>query len=166
MYYVYCSLILTLQHELQWNCYTVEFIYTIVPQAYTICGGIYIYIYIYIYFILWNIYFFAVGAGESEVSPIMLYTNAVLSDITCKMKWKWHPKFSEDSRFPSEIQWYKNTSTVFRFWNVQSSTKRSPHPPIIQISIGGIYFNDILMGHFVMSQIQENNFAVQTSRSL
>ncbi len=31
-----------------------------------------------------------------------------LSDITCKMKRKWHPWFSEDSRFPSEIQWYKN----------------------------------------------------------
>ncbi len=27
---------------MQWNCYTVEFIYTIVPQTYTICGHIYI----------------------------------------------------------------------------------------------------------------------------
>ncbi len=59
------------------------------------------------------------------------------------MKWKWHPKFSEDSRFPSEIQWYENTRTGFRFWNVQCSTKLSPHPPTIQISVGGIYFNDI-----------------------
>ncbi len=37
------------------------------------------------------------------------------------------------------------------------STKRSnhnlapPHPPTIQISIGGIYFNDILMSRFVIS---------------
>ncbi len=27
-------------------------------------------------------------------------TNAALSDITCKMKWKLHPTFYEDSRFP------------------------------------------------------------------
>ncbi len=82
------------------------------------------------------------------------------------MKWKWHPEFSEDSRFPSEIQWYKNARTGFRFWNVQCSTKRSPHPPTIRISVGGIYFNDILMGRFVISQTPENNAVVQTSRSL
>ncbi len=70
-------------------------------------------------------------------------TNAALSDITSKIKWKWHPSFSENSRFSSEIQWYKNTRTRFRFWNVQCSTKCSPHPPTIQISIGGIYFCDI-----------------------
>ncbi len=28
----------------------------------------------------------AVGVGESEVSPVTLYTNTALSDITCKMK--------------------------------------------------------------------------------
>ncbi len=61
-----------------------------------------------------------------------------LSDIICRMKWKWHPKFSENSWFPSEIQWYKNPRTGFRFWNVQCSTKRSPHPPTIRISVGGI----------------------------
>ncbi len=59
------------------------------------------------------------------------------------MKWKWHPKFSEDSQFPSEIRWYKNTRTGFRFWSVQYSTKRSLHPPTIRISVGGIYFCDI-----------------------
>ncbi len=59
------------------------------------------------------------------------------------MKWKWHPKFSEDSRFPSEIQWYKNTRSGLRFWSVQYSTKRSLHPPTIRISEGGIYFCDI-----------------------
>ncbi len=58
------------------------------------------------------------------------------------MKWKWHPKCSENSRFPSEIQWYKNTSTVFRFSNMQSSTTLSPHPPTIQINVGGIFFCD------------------------
>ncbi len=32
-----------------------------------------------------------------------------------------------------------------------------PHPPTILISVGGIYFNDILMDRFVMSQHPENN---------
>ncbi len=41
-----------------------------------------------------------------------------------------------------------------------------PHPPTIRISVDGIYFNDILMGRFVMSQHPENNAVVQTSRSL
>ncbi len=59
------------------------------------------------------------------------------------MKWKLHPSFSENSRFPSEIQWYKNTRTGFRFWNVQCSTKSSLHPPTIRISAGGIYICDI-----------------------
>ncbi len=48
-------------------------------------------------------------------------TNAALSDITCKMKLKWHPTFSGDCWFPSEIQSYKNTRTGFRFWNVLCS---------------------------------------------
>ncbi len=52
-------------------------------------------------------------------------------------------QFSENSRFPSEIQWYKNTSTGFRFWNVQCATKHSPHPATIRIYVGGIYFCDI-----------------------
>ncbi len=52
------------------------------------------------------------------------------------------------------------------------STKHSnheltpPHPPVIQISVGGIYFNDILVGRFVISQTPENNAVVHTSRSL
>ncbi len=52
------------------------------------------------------------------------------------------------------------------------STKRSNHdlapppPPTIQISVAGIYFNDILMGRFVTSQYPENNAVVQTSRLL
>ncbi len=52
------------------------------------------------------------------------------------------------------------------------STKRSnhelvpPHPPTIRISVGGTYFSDILMGHFVISQHPEINDVVQMSRSL
>ncbi len=83
-----------------------------------------------------------IGDQLRHVSVLPRPTNA-LSDITCKMKWKWHPKFSENSQFPSEIQWYKNTRSGFQFWNVQCSTKRSPHPPTIRISVGGIYFCDI-----------------------
>ncbi len=45
------------------------------------------------------------------------------------------------------------------------STKRSNHdlepslhhPPTIWISVGGIYFNDILVGRFVMSQHPEKS---------
>ncbi len=79
---------------------------------------------------------------------------------TCKMKWKWHQHFSEDSRFPSEIQCYKNTNTRFWFWNVQCSTKRSPHPPTIWITVGGIYFNNILIDCFAITNTRK------TSRSL
>ncbi len=46
------------------------------------------------------------------------------------------------------------------------NAKHSPHPPTIQISVDGIYFNDILMDRFVISQTPENNFVVQTSRLL
>ncbi len=78
----------------------------------------------------------------NEVSMALLI-NAALSDISCKIKWKWHLIFSENSWFPSEIQWYTNTWTGFRFWNVECSTKRSPYPTTIQISVGGIYLCDI-----------------------
>ncbi len=38
------------------------------------------------------------------------------------------------------------------------STKHlAPHPPTIRISVGGIYFNDILVGRFVMSQHPEKS---------
>ncbi len=67
----------------RWNCYTVEFIYTIVPQTYTICGRIYMQIN---YLPAGG----AIGAGELEVSPVTLYTNrapltnAALSDINAR----------------------------------------------------------------------------------
>ncbi len=81
----------------------------------------------------------AVGVGESEVSPVTLctqnrapLTKAALSDIICKMKWKWHPKFSENSWFPSEIQWYKNTRRGgFTICDVTNTGKQlcSPNEP-------------------------------------
>ncbi len=49
------------------------------------------------------------------------------------------------------------------------STKRSnhdlapPHPPTIRISIDRIYFNDILMGRFVISQTPGKKSVVQTT---
>ncbi len=67
---------------------------------------------------------------ESNPQPFALLTQCSTTEpqehIICKMKWKWHPKFSENSRFHSDIQWYKNTSTGFWFWNMQCSTKHSP----------------------------------------
>ncbi len=51
--------------------------------------------------------------------------------MTSKILWK------------QSIQWYKNTCTGFLFWNVQCSTKHSPHLPTIRISVGWIYFCDI-----------------------
>ncbi len=77
-------------------------------------------------------------AGELEVSPVTLYTKQRSAHKRCFIR-KWHPNFSEDRQFPSEIQWYWNSRTGFRFWNVQSSTKCSPHRPAIQISVGGVY---------------------------
>ncbi len=79
---------------------------------------------------------FPINGSTQKRAPL---TNAALYDIICKMKWKWHLKFSENSWFPSEIQWYKNTRSGFWFWNVQCSTKRSPHLPTSRISLGGIY---------------------------
>ncbi len=44
---------------------------------------------------------------ESEVSPVTLYTNQSSTHKSCffrhymQGKWKWHPKFSENSWFPS-----------------------------------------------------------------
>ncbi len=58
------------------------------------------------------------GNGCTQSSAPL--TNTALTDITCKMIWKWHPTFSEDSRILSEIQWYKKTCTGFRFWDVQT----------------------------------------------
>ncbi len=69
----------------------------------------------------------------------------ILQDI---LKYIIFNNYTEQS-LPLEIQWYKNTRTGFRFWNVQCSTKQSPHPPTIRISVGRIYFCDIT---------QENNF--------
>ncbi len=84
------------------------------------------------------------GFPGNTVHKTALLTNAALSDIICKMKLKWHPKFSENSWFPSEIHWYKNTRTGFRFWNVQCSTKRPPPPPpIIQISVSRFKICDV-----------------------
>ncbi len=48
----------------------------------------------------------AVVVVGSAVSPVTLYTTAALSDITCNIKWKWHPQFSENSWFPSEIKFF------------------------------------------------------------
>ncbi len=64
---------------------------------------------------------------EIQVPPVTLYTKqrsahkCCFIRITCKIKWKWHRKVSEDSRISSEIQWYKNTRARFRFLNVQCS---------------------------------------------
>ncbi len=44
--------------------------------------------------------------------------------------WKWHPTFSENTWFPSEIQWYKNTRTGFPFWKCR--TQPSIPPPANQ----------------------------------
>ncbi len=97
----------------------------------------------------------SVGVVENWVFPVTLYRKQSLfahkrcfrhyiqdeMKMTSKIFWK--------QSFPLEIQWYKNTRTGFRFWNVQCSTKHSPHPPTIRISVGRIYFCDIT---------QENNF--------
>ncbi len=96
--------------------------------------------------------------GNAVHKAALLSQTAAISDITCKMKWKWHPKFSENSRFPSEIQWYKNTRTGFLFWNVQSVLNQAFSPPANHSNSMGFIF--------VISQLQENNFVVQTSRSL
>ncbi len=53
-------------------------------------------------------------------------------------------------------------------WYTQPSvlTTTSPLPTPNHSNLGGIYFNDILMGRFVISQNLENNAVVQTSHSL
>ncbi len=158
MYYVNCSLILTLKPELHWNCYTVEFIYTIDPQTYTICGHVYVQI---------N-YLPAggtVGAGEIEVSPVTLYTKQSSAHNCCFIR-----HYMQDDM--------KMTSTIF--WKQLVSIKNTviyKHPHWGSILKGAVLNRAFspLASHsnfhrrdlqFVMSQIQENNFVVQTSRSL
>ncbi len=110
----------------------------------------------------------AVGEVEIEVSPVTLYTKQRSSHKRCFIRHYMQNYMKMTSNifwrllFPSEIQWYKNTSNVFVFCNTQCS----PHSPTILISIGGIYFNNILMGRFVKSQTPENNAKVQMSHSL
>ncbi len=83
-------------------------------DLYTIRGGIYIQIN---YLLAGG----AVGAGELDVSPVTLYTKKSSTHKRCfirhtsKIKWKWHPTFSEDSHFSSEIQWYKTPAMCFDF---------------------------------------------------
>ncbi len=111
----------------------------------------------------------AVGAGELEVSLVTLYTK---QSSTHKRSFIRH-YMQDKMKMISKIFWKQSASlrsklfknTRFRFWNVQCFTKRSPQPPTILISVGGIYFNDILKERFVISQIQENNFVVQMSHS-
>ncbi len=95
----------------------------------------------------------AVGAGELEVSTVTLYTKQrsahkrcfirhYMQDemkITSNIFWK-NVDFLQKSEI---LQWYKKNRMGFRFWNVQSSTKRSPHPPTIQTPVGGIYLCDV-----------------------
>ncbi len=59
----------------------------------------------------------------------------------------------------------KTPALGFDFETCRSQT--SVFPPANQSNtVGGIYFNDILMGCFVKSQTPENNVVIQTSRSL
>ncbi len=119
------------------NCtYTVECIYTTVPQTCTICGCI-------------NMQMNYLSAGGA--------VGVVEIDVS-QMKWKLHAKFSENSWFPSEIQWYKNTSMGFDF--DRAALNQVSSPPANQSNFSR---RDL---QFVISQIQENNFVVQMSRSL
>ncbi len=57
----------------------------------------------------------------------------------------------------------KTTAPGFDFETCSAQPSVLPTPPTIQISVGGIYFNYILMGRFVISQTPENNAEVQTN---
>ncbi len=154
MYYVYCSLILTLKHELHWNCYTVSFIYTIVPQNYTICGGIYLQI---------NSLPTggAVGVWESEVSPVTLYTKQSSAHKRCFI------------RYYKQYEMKMNLKT---FVSIRDTVmQKHPHQVLIlkcavlnqafspPVNHSNFHRRDFI---FVISHIQKNNFVVQTSRPL
>ncbi len=102
----YCCFFVWVLHELQWNCYTVEFIYTIVPQTYIICERIFMQIN---YLPAGG----AVGAGESEVSTVTLYTQQSPAHKRCFIRHHIQDEIKMISK--SEIQWYKNTSAGFDF---------------------------------------------------
>ncbi len=63
----------------------------------------------------------AFGAAETVVSLVTAVHKAVLHSWTLfyQIKWKCHWTFSEDRRFPSKINLYKNTHATFWFCNVQ-----------------------------------------------
>ncbi len=72
----------------------------------------------------------AVGMVEIDISSVTLYTKQRSAHKCCFIR-----HYMQDEM------------------KMQCSIKRSPHLPTIRIPLGGIYFNNILMDHFVISQI-------------
>ncbi len=109
----------------------------------------------------------AVGVVEIEVSPVTLYTKQSSAHKRCFIR----HYMQDEMKMTNNIFWRQSVS--FRNGDIKtpalgfdfetcSAQPSVPPQPTIRIFVGGIYFNDILMGHFVISQIQENNFVVQT----
>ncbi len=110
----------------------------------------------------------AVGVGEVEVSPVTLYTKQHFAHKHCFIRHYIQDETNifEDCQFPSEIQWNtaKHPHRVLILKHAILNHAFSP-PGNHSNFHRGIYFNDILMDCFVISQTPENNTVVQTSRS-
>ncbi len=77
---------------MQWNCYTVEFIYTIIPQSYTICDGIFM-----------QIHSLPV---EIKVSPVTLYTKQSSAHKRCFIR----HYMQGEMKMTSIISWRQSVS--------------------------------------------------------
>ncbi len=79
---------------MHWNCYTAEFIYTVVPLTYTICGRIYMQMN---YLPAGG----AVAAEELEVSPLTVDTKKSSTHKRCFIR----HYMQDEMKMTSEIFW-------------------------------------------------------------
>ncbi len=97
-----------------------------------------------------------VGVGEIKVSPVTLYTKQG-SDHKCCFIIHYMP---DEMKMTSNMFWrqsvsFRNTAPGFYFETCSAQSSILPTPQPFRI-----YFNDILMDRFVISQTPENNAVV------
>ncbi len=118
---------------------------------------------------LWpHIYIYrgAVGAGELEVSPVTLYTKQSSAHKCCFIR----DDMQDEMKMTSNIFWrqtvsIRNTLILehLHWFSILKRAELNQSPPPPPANHSNFRWRDL---KFVMSQIQENNFVVQTNCSL
>ncbi len=83
---------------------------------------------------------FPINGSTQKRAPL---TNAALSDIICKMKWKWHLKFSANSWFPSEISDIKTPALGFDFETCSAQPSVLPTCQPVEFPEAGFTISDV-----------------------